>query len=273
MEAADANGAGSQDEPVEWLDDHGQVIEVVPRSRLRAQNLLHHSVAIIVLSSDGRLLVHQRSATKDLRPSWWDVCAGGVVGAGEAVELAARRELAEELGIVGVELEWIATDRFDGAEWREICDLYRVVHDGPYSFADGEVARAMLVTAADFAVLATTEPFLESAEMILAHVRGFRMPSSQHRRYPRLHGADTLESVHRVEFTVEPFIEGHPGQHVIAPIDALRTMGIHVEVGPFGSSCLVPTKLSAEAVATIMREAFAHGATHVNVDVAAEDAA
>ncbi|HUF97465.1 MAG TPA: hypothetical protein VMM60_04995 [Ilumatobacter sp.] len=76
--------------------------------------------------------------------------------------------------------------------------------------------------------------------------------------------------MHRVEFTVEPFIEGQPGPHVVAPIEALTASGIEVEVGPFGSSCLVEATATADAVGIIVREAFARGATHVNIDVALE---
>lgn len=169
-------------ELVEWLDDDGGVIDVVPRSRMRAENLLHRSVAIIVQSTDGRLLVHQRSATKDLRPSWWDISAGGVVSAGEGVGDAAVRELVEELGIdvtaACADLAWLATDRFDGVDSREVCDLFHVVHDGPFTFADGEVTQALFVTPTEFAELAAREPFLESIAMTLPFVPGFEVPPS-----------------------------------------------------------------------------------------------
>jgi uncharacterized protein YqgV (UPF0045/DUF77 family) len=78
--------------------------------------------------------------------------------------------------------------------------------------------------------------------------------------------------VQRVEFTIEPFVEGRPGPHVTEPIDALIALGLEVDVGPFGSRCSVADGRSAEVVATIVRTAFEHGATHVNVDVDSEDA-
>ena len=65
---------------------------------------LHFAVYIAVQGSDGRLLVHQRSFDKDVRPGAWDIAVGGVVGAGEAYDDAAARELAEEIGVVGVPL-------------------------------------------------------------------------------------------------------------------------------------------------------------------------
>jgi uncharacterized protein YqgV (UPF0045/DUF77 family) len=78
--------------------------------------------------------------------------------------------------------------------------------------------------------------------------------------------------VHRVEFTVEPFVEGQQGPHVVAPIHALSVLGVEVEVGPFGSSCLVESAASGEVVAAVVRAAFEHGATHVNIDVSREGA-
>jgi hypothetical protein len=78
--------------------------------------------------------------------------------------------------------------------------------------------------------------------------------------------------VHRVEFTVEPFVEGQQGPHVMAPIHALVALGVEVEVGPFGSSCVVASETSGDVVATVVRAAFEHGATHVNIDVSGEGA-
>ena len=130
---------------VEHLDADGTVIEVVTRARMRAENLLHRSVAIIVRSTDGRLLVHRRADHKDVYPGWWDLAAGGVVAAGEPSDLAAERELAEEVGVAGVALEFVAERRFEDEHAREICRAYRVTHDGPFRFDDGEVAEARLV--------------------------------------------------------------------------------------------------------------------------------
>ena len=67
-----------------------------------------------------------------------------------------------------------------------------------------------------------------------------------------------------VEFTIEPFIEGAPGAHVTA---AVEKRGLIVEFGPFGSSFSVPKSELPEAIADLMRAAYANGATFVSVDV------
>lgn len=70
-----------------------------------------------------------------------------------------------------------------------------------------------------------------------------------------------------LEFTIEPFVEGRPGPHVTGAIAAAEALGVDVEVGPFGSSCLVTPEGLPDVLGAIGREAFAHGATHLNLHV------
>ena len=72
-----------------------------------------------------------------------------------------------------------------------------------------------------------------------------------------------------LEFTIEPFVEGKPGPHVVAAVEAASGLGAVVDFGPFGSSCTVDTALMPEVVAAVVRAAFSNGATHVNLDVSA----
>jgi uncharacterized protein YqgV (UPF0045/DUF77 family) len=76
--------------------------------------------------------------------------------------------------------------------------------------------------------------------------------------------------VAHIEFTVEPFVEGHPGPHVSAAIDAARAHGLEVDIGPFGSSCSVDVEQVGAVVAAVTDAALSHGATHVNVHVGRE---
>ena len=73
-----------------------------------------------------------------------------------------------------------------------------------------------------------------------------------------------------LELTVEPFVEGKPGPHVVAAVEAATGLGADVEFGPFGSSCTVDATLMPELVAAVLRAAFSNGATHVNLDVSTE---
>lgn len=155
------------EEPVEVVDEHGRVVEVVTRRQMRAENLRHRAVFVAVLSSDGRLLVHRRSDTKDVWPGWWDVAVGGVVGAGEGDDDAAVRELAEEVGITGVMPEPLGGGRYEDESVRVVGRCYRVVHDGPYTFADGEVVEARLVARDELGQMMSHLDFLPDSVALL----------------------------------------------------------------------------------------------------------
>ncbi len=71
----------------------------------------------------------------------------------------------------------------------------------------------------------------------------------------------------RIEFTIEPFVEGHPGAHVAAAVDAARALGADVEFGPFGSSCEVEDSGAGSLVGAVTDAAVANGATHISVHV------
>ena len=75
-----------------------------------------------------------------------------------------------------------------------------------------------------------------------------------------------------VEFTVEPFVEGNPGPHVLAAVAAVEAHGAVVEFGPFGSSCDLPGDRVGEIVASLLTAAYANGATHVSISVSPEAA-
>lgn len=71
----------------------------------------------------------------------------------------------------------------------------------------------------------------------------------------------------RVEFTVEPFVEGQPGPHVRAAIAAVEELGFTVEFGPFATEFSGSDDVVTQAIAALIREAYAHGATRVAIQV------
>jgi len=72
----------------------------------------------------------------------------------------------------------------------------------------------------------------------------------------------------QLEFTVEPFVEGAPGRHVTAAVEAVESVGGTVEFGPFGSSCSASEEAMPEVIAELVRVAFANGASHITMHVA-----
>lgn len=126
-------------ERVDVVDADDRVIGTATRSEVRAGNLRHRAAYILVFNSEGRIFVHQRTATKDVYPSYFDVAAGGVVAAGESYEDAARRELEEELGIADVPLRRVVSLQFQDAQNQVNGAVYSCTYDGPMRLQPEEV--------------------------------------------------------------------------------------------------------------------------------------
>lgn len=152
---------------VEVVDDADRVVDTVPRARMRAERLQHRAVFVVVIDRAGRLLVHRRSDTKDVWPRRWDIAVGGVVAAGEDYPEAATREVAEELGVAGVAPEEIARGRYVDDDVALLARCYRLRHDGPFRFADGEVVEARWVDRGELASMIATLPFVPDSLALL----------------------------------------------------------------------------------------------------------
>ena len=70
-----------------------------------------------------------------------------------------------------------------------------------------------------------------------------------------------------VEFTVEPFVEGAPGPHVRAAVEAAERSGLAVDVGPFGTGVTGDDDAVLDVVDAIVRAAVEAGATRVSLQV------
>lgn len=166
---------GSADELVEEVDRAGDVVRVVTRAQMRAQRLRHRSVFIGVLNDDDQLLVHRRALTKDVWPGAWDVCVGGVAGVGENWQTAAERELAEELGIVGCEVDLLGLGAYEDAEVKLVASCFVVRCNGPFTFADGEITEAHWVHTAELLHWLKGKEFLpDSLALLLPRLDNFR---------------------------------------------------------------------------------------------------
>ncbi len=71
----------------------------------------------------------------------------------------------------------------------------------------------------------------------------------------------------RLEYTVEPFVEGAPGPHVTAALDAARATGVEVDFGPFGTTVAGRDDAVLSVAADILRAAIEAGATRVSLQV------
>lgn len=132
----------SADELVDVVDENDCVLKRATRREVRSHNLWHRSVYILVFNAAGQLLVHQRTPTKDIFPSYWDLAIGGVVSAGESYDEAARRELREEIGVTNVCLRRLFPLRYEDAATRVCGMVYSCTWGGRLNLQVSEIACA-----------------------------------------------------------------------------------------------------------------------------------
>ncbi len=159
-------------ELVEEIDEDGRVVRVVTRAEMRAGNLRHRNVGVMVRRGTGAVVVHQRAHWKDVHPSLWDIIFGGVPGVRESDLDAAVRELAEEAGLTALpaDLEELCRAAAEDEHTRWVGHFYVVTSDDVLFPADGEVAQMVEVPIDELAVWAETTPLCPDVEPLVQTV-------------------------------------------------------------------------------------------------------
>jgi len=88
------------DEYIDIVTEQGKATgEKALKSEIHSKGYYHNTAHVWLYTSHGEILLAQRSATKVICPSLWDVSVAGHVDAGEFIIHAAVREVKEEIGL------------------------------------------------------------------------------------------------------------------------------------------------------------------------------
>lgn len=83
-----------------WVDDQDNELGSVTRQEAHSDKTkIHRAVSIVIVNDQHQVLVQKRSLKKDKYPGYWTVSASGHVEYGTSYEVAAARELKEEIGL------------------------------------------------------------------------------------------------------------------------------------------------------------------------------
>jgi isopentenyldiphosphate isomerase len=95
---------------------------------------------VLVFDAEGRVFLQKRSMLKDLSPGLWDSSCSGHLDSGEDYDVAAIRELAEEIGvrITNAPERWFRLNACEQTGW-EFVWVYRLRYDGPITVDEKEI--------------------------------------------------------------------------------------------------------------------------------------
>ncbi len=136
----------AKEELVDLVDDQDRIVGAATLAECLERGLLHRAVAVLVLRSDGRFVLQQRSRRDAWHPGLWTISSTGHVKRGESYDHAAARELLEELGVTA-ELSLarkrllppISSGRLTEREW--VC-MYVAKTDAPLAIDPDELEGA-----------------------------------------------------------------------------------------------------------------------------------
>lgn len=103
------------------------------------KNLIYRTIGVFLFNSKGEIALQKRSMTKDTLPGFYTFTASGHVAKGESYLKTALREMEEEIGVTGLQLEYVSTQLIEDKTEREMDTHYKGIYNGKFKINKDEV--------------------------------------------------------------------------------------------------------------------------------------
>lgn len=161
----------------EIVNEQGAIIGRAPRAACHSDpSLIHRTAHVLVFNSKGDLFLQKRSMRKDIQPGKWDTSVGGHLAVGETYEEAARREMAEELGIRDVAFTYLYDYPMRNEIESENVRTYRCVYDRPVQLDPEEIDEGRFWSLEEIERNLGSGAFTPNFEEEFARYRGLKRP-------------------------------------------------------------------------------------------------
>ena len=88
----------------------------------------------LIFNSSGELLVQQLASTRTRHPNFWGASVAAYLFAGESYRVAAERRLSEELGVKGLQLNFVGKTTMVDGDCHKFIGVFSTTFDGPFNF-------------------------------------------------------------------------------------------------------------------------------------------
>ena len=174
---------------VELLDAYGRPFMLTSRATATRLGLLRRVVLVCLQNTRRQVYLQRRAESSTLYAGLWDVSAVGSVFAGECPDDAARRELAEQLGIEMTRLRKIGSLPYTDSGGSSLSATFFLAGPCPAFPSPRETASdGMFVDAFELEGLTDHHQSLLTPELIWAVQAGWIFPElADHRRERQKH--------------------------------------------------------------------------------------
>lgn len=107
------------EERIEEIDWEENIIKTHPKDKLKETMFPHKASVVIPKTKDGKIILCKRAKDKHPFPGTWCCGVGGKVAAGESEEIAALREMKEEVGINSA-LDFVTKVKYDKEDYKAL---------------------------------------------------------------------------------------------------------------------------------------------------------
>lgn len=129
------------------VDAFDRVVGVAPRQYIHVNKLYHRAVHIFVYNHKNDIFLQKRSLSKDSAPGKWVSSCSGHVDSGEYYFDAARRELAEEIGLNNpMDLKLAKIERARPETGYEHVHLFVCHSEGPFRLNPTEISEGIWIS-------------------------------------------------------------------------------------------------------------------------------
>jgi isopentenyl-diphosphate delta-isomerase type 1 len=152
------------------VDENDKIIGKTTRKEVHDKKLTHRSVMFFIFDKDRKILVTQRTKTKDMFPEYWSITLGGHVNSGETYEKAVVREAWEEAKIKEKPF-FITSFKKRIPEEKENSRIYGFITNQKPKLEKKELKQGKFMTIKEIEEKIKEEKFLPETEFLLKTIK------------------------------------------------------------------------------------------------------